>query len=122
VLADGVFIGPHSCLLNDKLPRAITPDGALKTRADWQARGVTVATGASVGGGCTVLPGVRIGRFAMVGAGAVVTRNVPDFGLAVGNPARLIGYVCECGARLTAAGACSACGRQHELRADDTDG
>ena len=114
-LADGVFIGPHSCLLNDKLPRAITPDGALKTRADWQARGVTVGTGASIGGGCTVLPGIRIGRFAMVGAGAIVTRDIPDFGLAIGNPARVVGYVCECGARLEPSGACPACGRQHDL-------
>jgi UDP-2-acetamido-3-amino-2,3-dideoxy-glucuronate N-acetyltransferase len=114
-LADGVFIGPHSCLLNDKLPRAITPDGGLKLRRDWQARGVTVEEGASIGGGCTVLPGIRIGRFAMVGAGAVVTRDIPDFGLAFGNPARLIGYACECGARLEADGGCPSCGRHHAV-------
>jgi UDP-2-acetamido-3-amino-2,3-dideoxy-glucuronate N-acetyltransferase len=121
-LADGVFIGPHTCLLNDKLPRAITPEGALKTRADWQARGVSVAAGASVGGGCTLLPGVHIGRFAMVGAGAVVTKDVPDFGLAIGNPARVVGYVCECGTRLPATGQCPACGRQHQLTGEHTDG
>jgi UDP-2-acetamido-3-amino-2,3-dideoxy-glucuronate N-acetyltransferase len=113
LIADGVFIGPHSCLLNDRLPRAITPEGALKTRADWQARGVAVAMGASIGGGCTVLPGVHIGRFAMVGAGAVVTRDVPDFGLVLGNPARLVGYVCECGTRLSTSGECPDCGRRH---------
>lgn len=114
-LADGVFIGPHSILLNDKLPRAVTPDGALKSRRDWKANGVRVETGASIGGGCTVLPGIRIGRFAMVGAGAVVTRDVPDFGLVIGSPARLIGYVCECGSRLQADGACPTCGRRHQL-------
>ena len=114
-LADGAFIGPHTCLLNDKLPRAITPEGSLKRRPDWQARGVIVGEGASIGGGCTILPGVEVGRFAMVGAGAVVTRNVPDHGLAVGNPARLVGYVCECGTRLNAGGDCGACGRHHEI-------
>lgn len=114
-LADGVFIGPHSALLNDKVPRAITPDGALKSRRDWKANGVRVDEGASIGGGCTLLPGVRVGRFAMVGAGAVVTRSVPDFGLVVGSPARLIGFVCECGDRLSPDGSCPTCGRQHEL-------
>jgi acetyltransferase-like isoleucine patch superfamily enzyme/2-polyprenyl-3-methyl-5-hydroxy-6-metoxy-1,4-benzoquinol methylase len=122
ILADGVFIGPHTCLLNDKLPRAITPEGALKRRADWQAQGVNVGTGASIGGGCTVLPGVRIGRFAMVGAGAIVTKDVPDFGLVVGNPARIVGYVCQCGARLSTSGECPTCGRQHDLKLGETDG
>jgi acetyltransferase-like isoleucine patch superfamily enzyme/2-polyprenyl-3-methyl-5-hydroxy-6-metoxy-1,4-benzoquinol methylase len=115
VVADGVFIGPHSCLLNDKRPRAITADGELKLRHDWQAQGVRVDEGASIGGGCTILPGVHIGRFAMIGAGAIVTRDVPDFGLVIGNPARLIGYACECGARLNDNGTCPACGRQHTI-------
>lgn len=115
VVADGVFIGPHSSLLNDKLPRAITAGGDLKLRDDWQAQGVRVDEGASIGGGCTILPGIHIGRFAMVGAGAIVTRDVPDFGLVVGNPARLVGYACECGARLDADGSCAACGRQHQI-------
>jgi UDP-2-acetamido-3-amino-2,3-dideoxy-glucuronate N-acetyltransferase len=112
-IGDGVFIGPHSCLLNDRRPRATTPEGGLKTEADWMVSGVTVLEGASIGGGCTVLPGVSVGRHAMVGAGAVVTRDVPDHGLVVGNPARLIGYVCECGARLAGSGDCPACGRRH---------
>jgi UDP-2-acetamido-3-amino-2,3-dideoxy-glucuronate N-acetyltransferase len=114
-LGDGVFVGPHSILLNDKRPRAITPEGALKREDDWSVSGVTVLDGASIGGGCTVLPGVTIGRFALVGAGAVVTRDVPEHGLVVGNPARLVGYVCECGARLQADGACPSCGRRHQL-------
>jgi UDP-2-acetamido-3-amino-2,3-dideoxy-glucuronate N-acetyltransferase len=112
-VADGVLIGPHSMLLNDKRPRAITPDGKLKTDEDWVVSGVMVEEGASVGGGCTLLPGVSIGRFALLGAGAVVTRDVPAHGLVVGNPARLVGYVCECGGRLQDDGVCSLCGRLH---------
>ncbi len=120
-LADGVFVGPHSCLLNDKLPRAVTPDGVLKDRAHWHATGVAVAEGASIGGGCTILPGVRIGRFALIGAGAVVTKDVPEFGLVYGNPARIVGYVCECGARLSDHGDCPACGRKHETKSGEKD-
>ena len=116
-ISDGVFIGPHSCLLNDKRPRAINPDGSLKGLEDWIASGVTVGEGAAIGGGCTLLPGITIGRFAMVGAGSVVTRDVPDYGLVLGNPARLVGHVCECGGRLDAAGTCPACGRTHQIGA-----
>ena len=114
-LGDGVFIGPHTCLLNDKRPRAINPDGTLKGIEDWTVSGVTVGDGAAIGGGCTVLPGVSIGRFAMVGSGSVVTRDVPDYGLVFGNPARLAGYVCECGARLDGEGTCPSCGRHHRI-------
>ena len=114
-LADGVFIGPHTCLLNDRRPRAITPDGHLKGPEDWSVAGIIVGEGAAIGGGCTVLPGIGIGRFAMVGAGAVVTRSVPAHGLVVGNPARLVGYVCECGARLDIDGTCTHCARPHEI-------
>jgi acetyltransferase-like isoleucine patch superfamily enzyme len=111
-LEDGVFIGPRACLTNDRLPRAITPDGRLKGLNDWTVGPTRVCYGASVGTGAIVLPGVTIGRFAMVGAGAVVSRDVPDHGLVVGLPARLIGYVCRCGRRLepTAAGGyCRTC-------------
>lgn len=103
-LEDGVFIGPHTCLTNDKTPRAITPSGVLQTDADWQVGPIVVCYGASVGARAIVLPGVTIGRWAMVGAGAVVTRDVPAFGLVVGQPARLAGHVCCCGHRLAQAG------------------
>jgi acetyltransferase-like isoleucine patch superfamily enzyme len=119
-IGSGVFIGPHSCLLNDKRPRATAADGRLKTEAVWIVSGVVVGDGASIGGGCTVLPGVTIGRFAMVGAGAVVTRDVPEHGLVVGNPAQLVAFVCECGTRLPEDGTCPACGRRHDLRSQDT--
>lgn len=114
-LADGVFVGPHTCLLNDKRPRAINADGTLKGLDDWVVSGVTVGEGAAIGGGCTVLPGVTIGRFAMVGAGSVVTRDVPAHGLVFGNPARIVGYVCECGGRLDSGGTCTVCARSHVI-------
>jgi UDP-2-acetamido-3-amino-2,3-dideoxy-glucuronate N-acetyltransferase len=99
-IEDGVFIGPHACLTNDKYPRAITPAGHLKKNQDWQVGRITVKYGASVGARAVVLPDLVVGRFAMIGAGAVVTRDVPDHGLVQGNPARLIGFVCRCGRRL----------------------
>ncbi len=97
---DGVFIGPHACLTNDKLPRAITPAGELKRDADWEVGKILIQYGASIGAGAIILPGVTIGRFAVVGAGAVVTKDVASHGLVVGNPARLMGFVCMCGHRL----------------------
>jgi UDP-2-acetamido-3-amino-2,3-dideoxy-glucuronate N-acetyltransferase len=121
-LEDGVFVGPGAILTNDRQPRAINPDGSLKGNDDWQVGPIHVGYGASIGAGCIVLPGVSIGRFAMVGAGAVVTRDVPAHGLAIGAPARLAGYVCSCGARLATAaapagrhGRCPTCGREFEL-------
>jgi UDP-2-acetamido-3-amino-2,3-dideoxy-glucuronate N-acetyltransferase len=99
-IEDGVFLGPGVILTNDKLPRATNPDGSLKTELDWELGQILVRRGASLGAGVLVLPDVTIGAFAMIGAGTVVTRDVPDYGLAVGNPARLIGFVCHCGTRL----------------------
>jgi acetyltransferase-like isoleucine patch superfamily enzyme len=104
VLEDGVFIGPSAIVLNDRVPRAINGDGSRKAAADWQAAGVTIKFGASVGGGAVVCPGVTIGRWAMIGAGAVVTRDVPNYGLAYGNPARCVGFVAIDGTRLAAGG------------------
>jgi acetyltransferase-like isoleucine patch superfamily enzyme len=99
-LEDGVFVGPHANFTNDKRPRAVNPDGSLKSDADWEVGLIRVRAGAAVGAGAIVLPDVTIGRFAMVGAGAVVTHDVPDYGLVLGHPARLVGYVCACGTRL----------------------
>lgn len=103
-LGDGVFLGPGVILTNDKLPRAVNPDGTLKGGDDWEAQAILVKDGASVGAGSVLLPGIMVGRWAMVGAGSVVTRDVPDHGLVMGNPARLVGFVCACGARLSAVG------------------
>ena len=97
---DGVFIGPGVILTNDKLPRAINPDGSLKNDADWQVSLTLIQRGAAIGAGSVILPGVTVGEFALVGAGSIVTRNVPAHGLVYGNPARLRGYACRCGQAL----------------------
>ena len=113
---DGVFIGPHACLTNDRVPRAINPDGSLKTDADWSVLPILVRHGAAIGANSTILPGLTIGRWAMVGAGSVVTRDVADHELVVGNPARRIGNACSCGQPLrdedgsAFEGNCPACG------------
>ncbi len=99
-LGEGVFVGPHVCFTNDKIPRAINPNGSAKNAGDWTVSETHVGTGASIGAHSVVLPGIRIGSFAMIGAGSVVTRSVPDHGLALGNPGRLVGFVCACGERL----------------------
>lgn len=115
----GVFIGPGVIFTNDKKPRAINPDGTLKGNDDWEVGLTRVCHGASVGAGAIILPDITIGSFALVGAGAVVTRDVPAHALVVGNPARVRGYVCKCATNLMEAGDglfhCPACGEQFEL-------
>ena len=102
-LEDGVFCGPHCVFTNDRQPRAVNPDGSLKSTDDWVVSETLVQAGASIGAHATIVCGVTIGRWAMIGAGAVVTRTVPDYGLVYGNPARLQGFVCPCGEKLVEA-------------------
>jgi acetyltransferase-like isoleucine patch superfamily enzyme len=97
---DGVFIGPNAILTNDRYPRAITSTGQLARAEDWTVSPIRLRTGSSIGAGAIVVAGIEVGRFALVGAGAVVTRSVPDHALVAGNPARRLGWVCACGARL----------------------
>ncbi len=99
-LEDGVFIGPHVCFTNDMRPRAINRDGSLKAADDWQVSETLVRRGAAIGANSTIRCGVTIGEWAMIGSGSVITRDVPDYGLVYGNPARLHGFVCPCGAQL----------------------
>lgn len=99
-LEDGVFIGPQVCFTNDYLPRAVNPDGSLKSAEDWHVGRTVVREGAAVGAATVVVTGITIGRWALVGAGSVVTRDVPDHALAFGSPARVRGWVCRCARQL----------------------
>jgi UDP-2-acetamido-3-amino-2,3-dideoxy-glucuronate N-acetyltransferase len=88
---DGVFIGPHVCFTNDLFPRAVNDDGSLQSATDWVTVPTLVKAGASIGANATILCGITIGRSAVVGAGAVVTKDVPDFAIVGGNPAKVLG-------------------------------
>jgi acetyltransferase-like isoleucine patch superfamily enzyme len=134
VLGDGVFIGPAAVLTNDTYPRSVTPRGVLKRADDWHAVAVTVLPGASIGARAVCVAPVRIGAWSLVAAGAVVVRDVPDFALVAGVPARRLGWVGRAGVRLERVGTadagswrCPATGdtyteRDGVLAADVTDG
>ncbi|MCE5229770.1 N-acetyltransferase [bacterium] len=87
-IADRVFVGHNVTFINDKRPRATNPDGSMQTEADWRVVETWVEEGASLGSSVTVMCGVRIGKGAVVGAGSVVTKNIPDGEIWVGNPAK----------------------------------
>ncbi|PYC77619.1 N-acetyltransferase [Streptomyces tateyamensis] len=104
VVEDGVFIGPAVVLTNDLYPRAVGVDGRLKRAADWRADGVLLREGCSIGARAVLVAGVTVGRWALVAAGAVVRRDVPDHALVAGVPARRIGWVGRAGQPLAARG------------------
>ncbi len=125
-LEDGVFVGPHVCFTNDMYPRAITPDGRLKSGDDWEVTPTLVKYGASIGAGAVIVCGITIGEFALIGAGSVVTKDVSPHTLVLGNPARVYGYICRCARRLTHVGErdgnlsgwCERCGAFCQLAAE----
>lgn len=125
---DGVMISAGTVFTNDQFPRATTPDLLTLSASDpdESTRETRVAAGATIGAGCIIGNGLRIGRFAMVGMGSIVTRDVADFHLVVGNPARSVGCVCRCGRPLMKWDCdsklsddlltCKSCHRQYSLR------
>ncbi len=88
MIEDEVFIGHGVTFINDRFPRATNPDGSMQTDADWKCIGTLVKKGASIGSGSTLLCGITVGERAVVGAGSVVTKDVPDGTVVAGNPAR----------------------------------
>jgi UDP-2-acetamido-3-amino-2,3-dideoxy-glucuronate N-acetyltransferase len=118
-IEDEVFLGPSMVFTNVINPRAF-----IERKAEYKP--TLVRRGASVGANATVVCGVTLGRYCLVGAGAVVTRDVPDYAIVVGNPARFLGWVCWCGitlpreddSRAAAPVACTACGRTYRMEAD----
>ncbi len=99
-LGNGVFIGPAVVLTNDHFPRAINPDGSLKSASDWDAVGVTIGDGASIGARAVCVAPVTIGAWSLVAAGSVVTKDVPPFALVAGVPAKRVRWVGRAGVPL----------------------
>ncbi|MBR7150075.1 MAG: N-acetyltransferase, partial [Oscillospiraceae bacterium] len=108
-LGDYVFCGPSCVFTNDLTPRAKYPKGSAGYKR------TVVGTGASIGANATIVCGHSVGRWALIGAGAVVTSNVPDHALMLGVPARQRGWACECGELLPDSLECSACGRKYQI-------
>lgn len=108
-LGRGVFVGPHVVFTNDVYPRSTDPTFGLLGDGDWVVGETIVGDGASVGANSTILPNVKIGAWALIGAGAVVTRDVAAYAIVAGSPARQIGWACSCGRRVTSP-ICQHCG------------
>lgn len=118
-IEDNVFVGPHVTFTNDPYPRSFNKN--------WKIRSTHVKEGSSIGAGTVIVCGVTIGKNAMVGAGSVVTENIPDHALVYGNPARIKRFVCRCGRKLETKErkenyvlmTCSVCKEKHEIATED---
>lgn len=108
IVEDDVFLGPSMTFTNDMYPRSFN--------AEWKITETLVKKGASIGANAVIRCGVTIGEYAMVGAGSVVTKDVPKHALVAGNPARQIGWVCRCGFKLDAGGICTECKIEYDVK------
>jgi len=118
-LEDYVFVGPSVVFTNDKNPRAKYPKSKYPKYGQWKS--TLVKEGATLGANSTILCGLTIGKWAMVGAGAVVTKDIPDYAIVVGNPAKIVGWICECGNKLNFEGdkaECEACHKKYKKEND----
>jgi N-acetylglucosamine-1-phosphate uridyltransferase (contains nucleotidyltransferase and I-patch acetyltransferase domains) len=109
ICEDGVFLGP-SCVFTN----VVNPRSFIERKAEY--RPTIIGKGASIGANVTIVCGHNIGKYALVGAGAVVTKDIPDYAMVVGNPARIAGYVCQCGEKLSFnndEACCNACGKEY---------
>lgn len=100
IIEDGVFIGPAVVFTNDKFPRALNENGSIKSSQDWDPVGVHVKKGASIGANSTIIAPLVIGEYALIGSGSVVTGDVPNFALVIGNPAKKVRWVGKSGVPL----------------------
>src|SRR5262245_29111008 len=115
-IEDGVFLGPNAALTNDLWPRSRNPN--------WVISETLIERGATVGANATIVCGIRIGAYSMIGAGAVVTRDVPAYGIFYGNPARLRGWVCSCANKLNfrdSETSCGKCGKRYRRSGDEVE-
>lgn len=115
VLEDSVFIGPGVVLTNDRFPRAINVDGTPISSRDWQAVGVHVESGASIGARAVLVGPLRVGQWAMIGAGSVVSSDVKAFSLVAGVPAKHLGWVGRSGRRLVNQAGSWVCPKTEEI-------
>ena len=120
VLEDYVFVGPSAVFINDLNPRAKYPKSEYPEYGKWLS--TLVKEGASIGANATILCGFTVGRWSLIGAGAVVTKDVPDYAIAVGIPARVIGWICECGNKISFEkenAVCQICAREYKKEGEE---
>lgn len=120
VLEDYVFVGPSAVFINDLNPRAKYPKSEYPEYGKWLP--TLVKEGASIGANATILCGFTVGKWSLIGAGAVVTKDVPDYAIAVGIPARVIGWICECGNKISFEkenAVCKICGRKYKKEGEE---
>ena len=106
-IGDDVFVGPHTSFTNDKVPRAFN--------VNWKITPTFISKGVSLGANSTIVCGVTLGEYCMVAAGSVVTKDIPSYALVMGNPAKVVAYICKCGTRLNEQNKCSACSRLFDI-------